>query len=109
MFWNFEKSFERALRWLTACSVVIAGIGVAWCSPVRPNFLFFFSLDSFFLSELKIVKVMTWRKNNSPVELDPLPHWIAVSVMRLEMGIYYEYGSMAPKKMTKIIKSTQKK
>lgn len=36
-----------------------------------------------------------------PVELVPLPHWIAVRVMRLEMGIYYEYGSMAPKKKKK--------
>lgn len=33
----------------------------------------------------------------SPVELDPflLSYWIAVSVTRLEMGIYYD--SMTPK------------
>ena len=52
--------------------------------------------------------------NPSPVELDPFlfSYWIAVSVTRLEMGIYYD--SMTPKekkpqKWTNTKKQTKEK
>lgn len=86
-----------ALRWLAVLSLRASGLpGVALYAH---HFFFrFFSLDAFFQN-----LVMTSKKKNTSVELDPLPHWIAVSVMRLEMGVWLQKKDKNNKIYTKKI------
>lgn len=112
MFWIFETLTSKTChctKWLFSVAVAWWAGRVAWCnSSYQLLFLFLLIFGSFFFvcfSNLKNVDGIIWTGNfkSIPCRARPflLSYWIAVSVTRLEMGIYYD--SMTPKE-----KKTQK-
>lgn len=118
MFWIFETLTSKTChctKWLFSVAVAWWAGRVAWCnSSYQLLFLSFWFLDLFFFfvcfSNLKNVDGIIWTGNfkSIPCRARPflLSYWIAVSVTRLEMGIYYD--SMTPKEK-KIQKEKNKK
>lgn len=128
MFWIFETLTSQrchCTKRLSSVAVAWWAGRVAWCnSSYQHLFLFsfrffgsFFFFFFFCFSHLKKCWWIIWTGNFKstpslpPVELDPflLSYWIAVSVTRLEMGIYSDSMTRKGKKNTKTKTKTKKK
>lgn len=125
MFWIFETLTSQTCH-CTKRLLLQWPDGLGGLPGVTPhtNFCFSFPLDFldlffffFCFSHLKKCWWIIWTGNFKstpslpPVELDPflLSHWIAVSVTRLEMGIYSDSMTRKGKKNTKTKTKTKKK
>lgn len=117
MFWIFETLTSKTChctKWIFSVAVAWWAGRVAWCnSSYQLLFLFRSIFGTFFLcfSNLKNVDGKIWTGNfkSIPYRARPflLSYWIAVSVTRLEMGIYYD--SMTPKEKKSKQTNTKKK